>query len=88
MTERISNHNNRRTHEGAPLEDGVRLDVMGANGGRFERPLTHEALARREIGQAAINTTIMRKALLQQTDFIREPLTSTDMSKDKFELAG
>ena len=97
MTERHTfNHNNSRTHEGALLIDDARVDVMGANGGHFERPPTPEMLKKREIGQAAINTTLMRKALLenaqlqileQERKFYAEPVSKEDIVQNNYDLA-
>lgn len=85
---RISNHDNLQTHKGAPLENGVQVDLMGANGGRFERPPTRAELLRADIGKAATNTAIMREALLRQKEFYRDDLTEADMTKDNFEVIG
>ena len=99
MTERYtSNHNNSRAHEGALLENGVQLDVMGANGGRFERPPTRAELLRVDIGKAAANSFVMRQALLQgnaqlqvleqEREFYPDPVAKKDIVQNNYDLAG
>lgn len=61
---------------------------VGATGQTWERPPSPDTLKRNEIGQAAVNVTVMREALLRQKEFYQEPLTEKDMTSDNFELVG
>lgn len=97
MTERyISNHNNSRTHEAAPFKEGAQVDVMGANGGTFERPPTRAELLRADIGKAAANSFVMRQALLRNTqlqvleqekNFYPDPVAKKDIVQNNYDLA-
>jgi len=61
----------------------------GATGQTWERPPSPEMLKRNEVGQAAVNVTVMRAdALHRQKKFYQEPLTQKDMIQDNFGLAG
>lgn len=87
MTERhTSNYNHRRTHEGAPLEYGAQVEHLPSP----------EILKTREVGQAAINTTLMRRALLmntqlqvleQERNFYPDPVAKEDIVQNNYDLA-
>ena len=97
MTERYTSKYNLRTHESAPLINGVQVDVMSANGGTFERPPTRAELLRADIGKAATNSTLMRQALLRNTqlqvleqekNFYPDPVAKKDIVQNNYDLTG